>query len=199
MNEEIKETETLEAEGAPQKEEKPKKEKKDAKVLKLKEEIARLERELEETKANALKEIAETQTTRRRMKEEMVNERKYASMKVIEELINPIDMLVKVVNAPVSSPELQNYLYGFQMIANQLIGVLNNEGLKEIECKVDQVFDPATMQVVSSEEQEGLEESKVLKVLQTGYMFKERILRPCMVHVAISKKTEESKEENISE
>ena len=184
MAEEIKVEEQAE-----QKAEKaPKKEKKDTKVLKLKEEIARLERELKEEKEKNLKEIADMQTTKRRLKDEAINDRKYAAMKVIEELISPIDMLVKIVNGPAPSEEIKNYQIGFQMIANQLIQILEGEGLKEIPCKVDDEYNPALMQAVTTEEDETLEVSKILKVLQTGYMFKDRVLRPSMVHVAVPKK-----------
>lgn len=209
MAEETKKEEVVVEEGNPEKEngsqeENPKKEKKDAKVLKLKEEIARLERELKEEKEKNLKEIAEMQTTKRRLKEETINERKYASMKVISELINPIDMLVKIVNGPAPSEEIKNYQIGFQMIANQLLGVLTNEGLKEIACKVEDEYNPVLMQAVTTEEKEGLEVSKVVRVLQTGYMYKDRILKPAMVHVAVPKKIEnntknEDKEEQKGE
>ncbi len=197
--EEIK-VEENKAEATEQKvEEAPKKEKKDAKVQKLKEEVARLERELKEEKEKNLKEIAEMQTTKRRLKEESINDRKYASMKVVSELIGPIDMLVKIVNGPAPSEEIKNYQIGFQMIANQLLGVLETEGLKEISCKADDEYNPVLMQAVTTEEQEGLDSSKVLKVLQTGYMYKDRVLKPTMVHVAVPKKIEEKQEENKEE
>lgn len=192
MAEEIKKEDVASAEVN---HEETKKEKKDAKVLKLKEEIARLERELAAEKEKNLKEIAEMQTTKRRLKEQSIEERKYAAMNVISELITPIDMLVKIVNGPAPSEEVKNYQIGFQMIANQLLMVLNNEGLKEINVEVNGEFDPKTMQALTTEEREGLEKSVVLKILQTGYMYKDRVLKPAMVHVALpQKKIEEPKE-----
>ncbi len=176
-----------------------KKEKKDSKVLKFKEEIARLERELKDEKEKNLKEIADMQTTKRRLKEEAVNDRKYAAMSVVEQLIGPIDMLVKIVNGPAPSEEIKNYQIGFQMIANQLIQVLEGAGLKEIPCKVDDEYNPAVMQAVTTEEAEGIEVSKIVKVLQTGYMYKDRVLRPSMVHVAVPKKITENVEKDVNE
>lgn len=194
MDNEVKDTQDEQTEVK----ENSKKEKKDGKTQKLKEEIARLERELSAEKEKNLKEIAEMQTTKRRLKEESVNERKYASMKVCENLIGPIDMLVKIVNGPAPSEEIKNYQIGFQMIANQLLQVLEGEGLKEIPCKIDDEFDPKVMQVVTTEESE-LEVATVKKVLQSGYMYKDRVLKPVMVHVALAKKIEEDKSENIED
>lgn len=188
MAEEVKNEELKDEDIKTEETEAPKKEKKDAKVLKLKEEIARLERELKAEKEKNLKEIAEMQTTKRRIKEQSINDRKYASMQVISELIQPIDMLVKIVNGPAPSEEIKNYQIGFQMIANQLLGILQNEGLKEIPCKENDEYNPVNMQALTTEEKEGIETSVVLKVLQTGYMYKDRVLKPTMVHVAVPQK-----------
>lgn len=104
-----------------------KKEKKITKEDKLREEVARLERELKEEKEKMLREIAEMQTTKRRLKEAEIENRKYAAMNVISELVNPIDMLVRVVNGPAPSEEIKNYQIGFQMIANQLVSILEKK------------------------------------------------------------------------
>lgn len=166
---------------------KPKKEKN-----KLKEQIAKLEEELKQKHNEYLKVFAEMENTKRRLKEESIKDRKYASQKVIGELINPIDMLCKIVSSPAPSPEISNYLIGFQMITNQLMDILKQEGLSEIEA-LNKEFDPKVMEAMSTEYVEDVEENIVLKVMQTGYMYKDRILRPAMVVV---NKKEEIKEEN---
>lgn len=169
---------------------KTKKEKKD----KYKEQIAKLEAELKEQHNEYLKVFAEMENTKRRLKEEAVRDRKYASQKVIGELINPIDMLCKIVASPAPSPEIANYLIGFQMITNQLMDILKQEGLKEIEAQ-DKEFDPALMQAMSTENVEDAPDNIVLKVMQTGYLYKDRILRPAMVVVNKKIKEEEKQEE----
>lgn len=169
---------------------KVKKEKKD----KYKEQIAKLEAELKDKHNEYLKVFAEMENTKRRLKEEAVKDRKYASQKVIGELINPIDMLCKIVASPAPSEEISNYLIGFQMITNQLMDILKSEGLKEIEA-LQKEFDPNLMQAMSTENVEDAPDNIVLKVMQTGYMYKDRILRPAMV-VVNKKIIEEKQEEN---
>ena len=169
---------------------KTKKEKKD----KYKEQIEKLEAELTNQKNEYLKVFAEMENTKKRLKEEAIKDRKYASQKVVGELINPIDMLVKIVNSPAPSPEIANYLIGFKMLANQLIDILKAEGLKEIESNVGMEFDPTVMQAMSVEENAEFEDNTIIRVMQTGYMYKDRILRPAMV-IVNKKNIEQKKEE----
>ena len=170
---------------------KTKKEKKD----KNKEQIAKLEAELANQKNEYLKVFAEMENTKKRLKEEAVKDRKYASQKVVCELINPIDMLVKIVNSPAPTPEIANYLIGFKMLANQMIDILKEEGLAEIKSAVGDEFNPAVMQAMSVEETTEFEENTIVRVMQTGYMYKDRVLRPAMVVVSKKKIEEEKKEE----
>lgn len=194
MEEKIKEDvaaeEEAKAEEATEQKEETKKEKKN----KQKEQIAKLEAELANLKNEYLKVYAEMENTKRRMKDEAIKDRKYASQKVVGELINPIDMLLQIVNMPAPSPEIQNYVIGFQMIANQLVDVLKGEGLAPIEA-LNKEFDPKVMEAVETVESED-SDNIVLKVMQAGYMYKDRVLRPAMVVVSKKKNIEEKKEEN---
>lgn len=169
-----------------------KEESKKEKKNKYKEQIAKLEADYAELKNDYLKVYAEMENTKRRIKEEAIKDRKYASQKVVGELIGPIDMLIQIVNMPAPSPKIQNYQIGFQMIANQLLDILKGEGLAPIEA-LGKEFDPSVMQAVQTEETED-DENIVLKVMQPGYMYKDRVLRPAMVIVS-KKKSEEKKEE----
>lgn len=190
IKEEVAAEEEVKAEEATEQKEETKKEKKN----KQKEQIAKLEAELANLKNEYLKVYAEMENTKRRMKDEAIKDRKYASQKVVGELINPIDMLLQIVNMPAPSPEIQNYVIGFQMIANQLVDVLKGEGLAPIEA-LNKEFDPKVMEAVETVEAED-SDNKVLKVMQAGYMYKDRVLRPAMVVVSKKKNIEEKKEEN---
>ena len=192
-------TETEEVKVEETSETKDKKESKKEKN-KYKEKIAELEQELAKSKEDYLRVLADMQNTKKRLQEENVKDRKYASQKVVGELINPIDMLVKIVNMPAPSPEIQNYLIGFQMIANQLVSVLEGEGLKEIK-STNCEFDPNTMQAMAIVETNDVEPNMVVETMQTGYMYKDRVLRPALVKVskAVEEKKENTKEQTKGE
>ena len=202
LEEEIKEKPLEEAKEESQEESKEevkkesKKEKKDKhkeQIQKLEAEKQKLEEDYKNLKNEYLKAYAELENTKKRIKEEAIKDRKYASQKVVGELINPIDMLQMIVNMPAPSPEIQNYVIGFQMIANQLVDILKAEGLAPIVANVGDEFDPKVMQVVDTDFKEDKKENEVLAIKQAGYMYKDRVLRPTMV--IVNKKKEEKKEE----
>jgi len=162
---------------------KEKKSKEQEKIEKLELEIAKLKEENAKLKNEYLKAYADSQNFQKRINDQAIKDRKYASQTVIGELINPIDMLVQIVNMPAPSPEIQNYVIGFQMITNQLTDILKNEGLAPINAKVGVEFDPKCMQAVETSADENVDDNIITKVMQSGYMYKDRVLRPAMVVV----------------
>ncbi|MBQ9900644.1 MAG: nucleotide exchange factor GrpE [Acholeplasmatales bacterium] len=197
---EEKSDEKIEAKEAKEtkKEKKEKKSKEQEKIEKLEVEIAKLKEENAKLKNEYLKAHADSQNFQKRINDQAIKDRKYASQGVIGELINPIDMLIQIVNMPAPSPEIQNYVIGFQMITNQLTDILKNEGLAPIEAKVGKEFDPNKMQAVETSNDESMEDNVITKVMQPGYMYKDRVLRPAMVVVnkkVVKEETKEGKEE----
>jgi len=162
---------------------KERKSKEQEKIEKLELEIAKLKEENAKLKNDYLKAYADSQNFQKRINDQAIKDRKYASQTVIGELINPIDMLVQIVNMPAPSPEIQNYVIGFQMITNQLTDILKNEGLAPINAKVGVEFDPKCMQAVETSADENVDDNIITKVMQPGYMYKDRVLRPTMVIV----------------
>lgn len=191
--EEIKASEESSKEESKKESKKEKKDKHKEAINKLEAEKKKLEEDYANLKNEYLKAYAELENTKKRLKEEAIKDRKYASQKVVGELINPVDMLQMIVNMPAPSPEIQNYVIGFQMITNQLVDILKSEGLAPIEAKVGEEFDPKFMQVVDTAYEEDKEENTILAIKQAGYMYKDRVLRPAMV--LVNKKPEEKKEE----
>ena len=190
VEEEVKEESTEEKVEEKETESETKKDKKN----KYKEKIAKLEEDYAKLHNEYLKVYAEMENTKKRLKEEAIKDRKYASQKVVGELINPIDMLTQIVNMPTDNPEVKNYQIGFQMIAKQLTDVLEAEGLKKIE-SLGKEFDPTVMQAV--ETVVGEKPNMVAKVMQEGYMYKDRVLRPAMVVVTKKEEIIEEKKEEV--
>ncbi|MFU8793083.1 MAG: nucleotide exchange factor GrpE, partial [Acholeplasmataceae bacterium] len=159
-------------------EETTKKEKKN----KSKEKIEALEQEVLELKDRLLRNAAELENFKKRMTQERINDRKYASKNLINDVLNPLEQLNKIVNLSVDNDTLKNFLIGFKMINDQLYQILESDGLKAIEA-LNQPFDPklhyAVDKVVDKDKAKGL----VIEVIQKGYTYKEQLLRPAMVKV----------------
>ena len=84
---------------------------------------------------------------------------------------------------PSEDENIQNYVKGFEMIHNQLVAILEKEGVKEIEA-LNKPFDHNYHQALMQEPVEGVESGIVVEVLQKGYMLKDRVLRAALVKVS---------------
>ena len=159
-----------------------KEESKKEKRNKYKEQIEKLEDEISYLKDKLLRNAAELENFKKRMIQEKVNERKYASKNLIAEILGPLDQLNLVVNMYTENDLLKNFLIGFKMINDQLFNILNQDGLKEIDA-LEKPFDPnyhyAVEKISNPEKQNGIN----LEVLQKGYTYKDQLLRPAMVKI----------------
>ncbi|OWA36650.1 nucleotide exchange factor GrpE [Saccharibacillus sp. O16] len=108
---------------------------------------------------------------------------KYASSKLIAELIPVIDNFSRALDTRPQGEASESFVKGVEMIYRQFDSVLQAEGLTTMET-VGQPFNPefhqAVMQVESDEHEEGI----VVEELQKGYMLKDKVLRPAMVKVS---------------
>lgn len=151
---------------------------------KSKEQISKLMIENEELKNDLLRNRADLENFKKHMKEEAIKDRKYASINLIADLITPLEYLTRACEFKTDSKEMNSFLIGFKMIANQLTEVLVNDGLKVIDCKIGDEFDPTIHQAVATEKCEEMESNKILEVVSKGYLYKERIIKPAMVKVS---------------
>ena len=149
-----------------------------------KEEIARLKKEIEDLKNALLLNRADLENFKKHMKDEAIKDRKYASLNLVSDIIVPLEYLSRACEYQTDSPEMSNFLIGFKMIASQLTDVLINDGLKVIDVKIGDEFDPAIHHAVATEKNEEMASNKVLEVVSKGYLYKERIIKPAMVKVS---------------
>lgn len=153
-------------------------------ITKQKEEITKLKKEIEDLKNALLLNRADLENFKKHQKDEAIKDRKYASLNLISDIIVPLEYLVRACEYQSSSQEMNNFLIGFKMIANQLMDVLINDGLKVIDCKIGDEFDPTIHHAVATEKCEEMETNKVIEVVSKGYLYKERIIKPAMVKVS---------------
>jgi molecular chaperone GrpE len=149
---------------------------------KHKEQVEALEAEIKSLKDKMLRNAAELENFKKRMTQERINDRKFASKSLIDEILTPLEQMNKIVNMSTDNDLLKNFLIGFKMINDQCFNVLINDGLKEIDA-FNQMFNPnyhyAIEKVSNKERPDGIN----LEVVQKGYTYKEQILRPAMVKV----------------
>ena len=161
-----------------------KEEKKKVKKDKTKEKIEELQNEIASLKDKNMRVTAEMVNTLRRKDEESSRLMKYANESLILELLPVIDNFERALNsnAEVSS-DVSNYQKGVSMIYNSLKNILEKFEVKEIEA-IDKEFDPTFHQAVMQEEIEGKDSNIVIEVMQKGYTYKDKVIRPAMVKVS---------------
>ncbi len=170
-NEEIKEE---------KKAEEPKEHKKEHKKDKKLEE---LQNEVNTLKDKNMRIAAEMVNTLRRKDEETNRLLKYSNESLITELLPVIDNFERALNVDATSNDIESYQKGMTMIYNSLKNILEKFEVKEIEA-IDKEFDPNFHQAVMQEEKEGTKENIVIEVLQKGYTYKDKVIRPAMVKVS---------------
>ena len=151
-------------------------------IEKLKEELTKLLEENNNLSNNLLRNRAELENFKKRTYEERIQERKYALKDFLLELINVIDIFEKAVNVKTDDEKVQKFLTGFVMINNMFKAILQKEGVVKIEA-LNKPFDPAFHDAIEEVEVENVESGIIVEELQTGYMYKDRVLRPSMVKV----------------
>ena len=113
-------------------------------------------------------------------KEELV---KYASERVVRELLPVIDNFERALEAAKNTQDFAALAQGVEMIFRQLNGVLGKEGLAEIEA-VGQAFDPNLHEAIMQVDSEEHPANTVVEEVQKGYYLKDKVLRPSMVKVS---------------
>jgi molecular chaperone GrpE len=121
---------------------------------------------------------------RRRSRLEKEDFAKYASMKLIEQLLPIVDNFERALTASIQVKDFDVLIKGIEMTAKQLDQVLESEGLKSIE-SVNQPFNPEFHQAIMQVESEEHEEGVIVEEVQKGYMLKEKVIRPAMVKVSM--------------
>lgn len=195
IQEEINEEKNEESQEEVVETKKEKKSKAQKRIEELEEKIKELETNLEvQVNENAsltdklLRNAAEVENFKKRIQDERVKERKYASISLVGDLIQPLEYLNLSVNMQTDDQMLKNFLIGFQMINKQIFDVLEKDGLKAIECNVGDEFNPNLHHALETTEDENYPVDSIVQVMQRGYMYKDRILRPTMVKVNKEKK-----------
>lgn len=119
---------------------------------------------------------AEYANYRKRVDRDRIADREVIFASVMNELLPILDNI----DLAAQHGELQG---GFKAVADQLAAVTSKLGLTKFE-ESGVPFDPMIHEALMHETSTEVTETSVTKVLQPGYKFKERVIRPARVAVA---------------
>ncbi|MEW5978183.1 MAG: nucleotide exchange factor GrpE [Acidobacteriota bacterium] len=144
---------------------------------------AQLQGERDELYDRLLRKQAEFENFRKRTDKEKQEFYDFALLGFVRELLPILDGLERSLYAP-DGESVESHKKGIELVLKQFRETLSQSGLQPIRA-MGKIFDPNYHQAVLREECTGLAENEVIEELQRGYTFRERLLRPSMVKVAV--------------
>ncbi|HEY0270463.1 MAG TPA: nucleotide exchange factor GrpE [Sphingomonas sp.] len=146
-----------------------------------------LRAQLDEARKESLYIAAEMQNLRRRTEREMTDAKAYATTSFARDLLSVADNLARALAAIPADlrddEKLKPLMTGIEMTGKELETVFQRNGITRVAA-VGQPLDPnkhqAIMEVPSADAAPGT----VVHEMQSGWMIKDRLLRPAMVGVA---------------
>lgn len=148
------------------------------------EQFEALQKEKQDLYDRLLRKQAEFDNFRKRTEKEKIESYDFAVANFILGLLPALDGLERGLS--VSEGEtVESYKKGIELILKQLRDQLASAGVQPIRA-TGKMFDPNFHQAVMREESAALPENEIVEEMQRGYTFKDRLLRPSMVKVAVA-------------
>ena len=169
--------------------------KSDSKKQNLKLNLETLQNNLKEVQDENLRYLAEIDNLRKRFDKEREDTFKYAVTEFANEIILVADNFTRVIESislikKENNDSVKPLIEGVDLIYKDFLKTLEKFEIKKIDC-LGKKFDPNFHQAISEEEKKDKETGEIIKVIQDGYLIKDRLLRPASVIVA---KKSENKE-----
>lgn len=169
----------------------PESETPEAKVARLTARVAELEAAVKDTNAARLRTLAEMENVRRIARNDVDKAKEYALQSFSKKLLLAVDNLHMAVTAVPKESLGENKVFvtlfdGVAAVERILLKVLSEEGVKQFGVAGDK-FDPNRFEAVMMQPAAEAAQvpNTVAHVLKTGFLFKDRTLRPAQVVVYV--------------
>ena len=160
------------------------KKKKKEEKNKYKEIIEEIKDELKKKDQDVLVAKADLINYRKRKDEEVIKMLKFCNEDLIKQLLPIMDNFERAIKLDDNlDDEVSKFLEGFKMIYCNMQNVMAGFEVKAID-GANKPFDPTYHNAIMVEQKEGVEPGMVLEVLQKGYIYKDKVIRPAMVKVS---------------
>lgn len=164
----------------------------------LKEKIEKLEEEksisenafkikVEEIGKNAIEKVEKIkEEIKAKAKEEIESKTKFATQKLIENLIGPINNLDIVIEMGSNNDNsaIAGYVKGFKMLLSQIMSTLEANGVKTINPNVGDEYKPEIHEAQDVIESNEFKKDQIIKTISKGYTLNERVIKPAVVVVS---------------
>lgn len=152
---------------------------------KYKEIIESLKEEMKKKEEEVLIAKADLINYRKRKDEEVVRMLKFCNEDLIKQMLPVLDNFERAIKLDDNNleDEVSKFLEGFKMIYCNMQNIMGSFEVKPID-GTNIAFDPVYHNAILVEKVEGVEPGVILEVLQKGYIYKDKVIRPAMVKVS---------------
>ena len=132
-----------------------------------------------------LRAAAETDNVRKRARRDVQAAESRGMSRVVRELLPALDNLDRAIAAAEAQEhDAEHHLTkGIRLVQQELVAALGRVGIEAFSPK-GEAFDPHQHEAVAQQPVEGAESGTVVEVYQSGYRYRDEVLRPAKVVVA---------------
>lgn len=150
--------------------------------------IARLEAEMTALRDQLLRALADRENLRRRAAREREDAVRFAASNVIKDLLPTADSIRRAIESVPGEQAsddqlLQNLLAGVVVTEQMLLDGLGKHGISRIDPVLGEAFDPNRHHAILEVDDASAPAGTIAQVLQPGYLYHDRLLRPALVGV----------------
>jgi molecular chaperone GrpE len=147
------------------------------------EQLQRLQDELNGTRDQLLRTMADFQNFRTRQTQKADQDRRFATENFVTALLPVLDNFERTIAHVDQGATVEQVLTGIKAVERQLRSALESQNVKRIE-SVGQPFDPTYHEAISMEETSEYEPNTVTFEFEAGYRMGDKVIRPARVKVA---------------
>lgn len=146
--------------------------------------LAELREALRAAEAEVLRSQAELENYRKRARRDMEEERRYACLPLMRDLLPVMDNLQRAVtHAAKAGGESEALLAGVRMVAQELASTLEKHHCYQVEA-AGVPFDPHYHEAIGQQPSSEVDAGHVALVVTDGYRLHDRVIRPSQVLVS---------------
>lgn len=145
--------------------------------------VDKLQKEVEELNDKLLRRAAEFENYKRRTENEFQSMLKYAAEPIIMDILQVYDDLGRSLNHVDEEKNKESLAQGIKMVYDKFSKVLEDKGIKRIECK-GQEFDFNFHEALLQQPTNEFPPNTVIEEVEAGYIYKDKVIKHAKVIVS---------------
>ena len=135
-----------------------------------------LKNDLLETKDKYLRLYSEFENYRRRTSKEKIEMINSANKELISLILPIVDDFERAIKS-ISKENLKTSIEGFELIFQKINSLLEKQGVKKMEIKIGDGFDPDFHEAITKTPSKKNLKGKIVDVIENGYILDEKVIR----------------------